>query len=189
MLKVRKASRDVFNEKPTREEQTIATATTQQESFGNSAIMHTTFGDIYIRLFPVEAPLATKNFTILAKTGYYCNVIFHRVIKGFMCQTGDPNGDGTGGVSAFGGEAFKDEFHASLCHDEPYVISMANSGPDTNQAQFFITTAATPWLDKKHTIFGKCVGGTDVVQRIEIAKCDRRDRPEVPIKIISIEMR
>ena len=150
--------------------------------------MHTTFGDIYIRLYPDLAPLAVKNFIALAKSKYYEGVIFHRVIKGFMCQTGDPHGDGTGGESSYGHE-FADEFHPTLRHDRPYTFSMANAGPGTNASQFFITTAACPWLDDKHTIFGRATGGTDVVQRIEIAKVDRRDRPEIPIKIISIEMR
>jgi peptidylprolyl isomerase domain and WD repeat-containing protein 1 len=133
------SSRDIYNEKPTREEQTVATATIESQSVGKTATIHTTYGDIYIKIFPEETPLAVKNFIGLAKNGYYEGVIFHRVIKGFMCQTGDPNGDGTGGESIYGKE-FADEFHPNLRHDRPYTISMANGGPNTNSSQFFITT-------------------------------------------------
>lgn len=191
------AARDIFNEKPTREEQTVATATMESQSIGKSCVLHTSYGDVLLKLFPDEAPLAVKNFLAHAKSGYYEGVIFHRVIKGFMCQTGDPNGgklliifvDGTGGVSSFDGKEFKDEFHPNLRHDRPYTLSMANSGPNTNASQFFITTAPTPWLDDKHTIFGRVVGGMDVISRIEVSKVDRRDRPVVPIRILKIDLR
>ncbi|KAI8893836.1 hypothetical protein BC833DRAFT_607054 [Globomyces pollinis-pini] len=180
--------RDVFNEKPSREEQTVAAATVQHEEMGTSFIIHTTFGDIYIKIYPEFAPKACKNFVELAKRGYYEKNNFHRCIKGFMIQTGDPLNDGTGGQSMWGTE-FEDEFHSQIKHDQPYMISMANCGPNTNGSQFFITVAATPWLDNKHTVFGRCTGGMDVVHRIENAKCDRFDRPKEPITIISIEAR
>eukprot|EP00842_Homolaphlyctis_polyrhiza_P002781 jgi/Hompol1/3503/HPOL_006178-RA len=102
--------RDIFNEKPSREEQTVAAASSEQQHLGTTAIIHTTFGDIHVHLFPDYAPKAVENFVTLAKKGYYNNLIFHRVIKGFMLQTGCPFGDGTGGESCWGHD-FEDEFH------------------------------------------------------------------------------
>ena len=115
-----------------------------------------------------RSPKTVENFATHATNGYYDGVIFHRVIKGFMVQTGDPLGDGTGGTSIWGHE-FEDEFHRSLRHDRPFTVSMANAGPNTNGSQFFITTAPTTWLDNKHTVFGRVVQGMDVVQGIEKA--------------------
>ena len=137
-------NRDVFNEKPTREEQQAA-ATSQssmKQVLGSEAVIHTNVGDIFIKLFPDQVPKTVENFVGLAKKGYYENVNFHRVIKNFMLQTGDPLGDGTGGESLWGHE-FEDEFHPSLKHDRPYTVSMANAGPNTNGSQFFITTVPT----------------------------------------------
>lgn len=138
---ISKSTRDVQNEKPTvlggpkKAEQKKVTET------GQSAIIHTTYGDIHIRLFPDAAPKAVENFVTHAKRGYYNNTIFHRVIRKFMIQGGDPLGDGTGGESIWGRE-FEDEF-SSLKHDKPYTVSMANAGPNTNGSQFFITTEKT----------------------------------------------
>ncbi|CAG8532205.1 1349_t:CDS:10 [Cetraspora pellucida] len=183
-----KGDRDVYNEKPSREEQTVASATPTKQKLGNTAILRTTSGDIHIRLFPEYAPKAVENFVTHAKNGYYNNVIFHRVIKGFMIQTGDPLGDGTGGESAWGSE-FEDEFHRDLRHDRPYTVSMANAGPNTNGSQFFITVVQTPWLDNKHTIFGRATAGMDVIHTIENAKTDKLDKPFEDIKILNIEVR
>ncbi|KAJ3179601.1 Peptidyl-prolyl cis-trans isomerase cyp15 [Geranomyces variabilis] len=181
--------RDIFNEKPSREEQTVAAAhNNMARTLGNSAIMHTTYGDIHIRLFPEYAPKAVENFVGLCKKGYYDNLIFHRVIKGFMIQTGDPFGDGTGGESLWGND-FEDEFHRGVKHDRPYTLSMANVGPNTNGSQFFITVVPTPWLDNKHTIFGRATGGMDVIHRIEAARCDKTDKPHEDIRIIGVEVR
>ncbi|KAJ3345580.1 cytochrome P450 monooxygenase 71 [Kappamyces sp. JEL0680] len=105
-----------------------------------------------------------------------------------MIQTGDPLGDGTGGDSIYGRD-FEDEFNPAIRHSQPYMLSMANSGPNSNAAQFFITTVATPWLDDKHTIFGKCTGGFDVVHKIETVNVDKHDRPLEKLRILSIEMR
>ena len=149
------------------------------------ACVNTSYGEIHLKLFPEECPKTVENFTTHARNGYYNGVIFHRVIKGFMLQTGDPLGDGTGGDSIWGHE-FEDEFHRSLRHDRPYTLSMANAGPNTNGSQFFITTAPTTWLDNKHTVFGRVVHGTDVVQGIEKVKCDKSDKPIADIKILSI---
>jgi peptidylprolyl isomerase domain and WD repeat-containing protein 1 len=137
---ISKSSRDIHNEKPThlsgKKEEVKKTALT-----GTAAILHTTYGDIHIRLFPDAAPKTVENFVTHAKRGYYNNVIFHRVIRKFMIQTGDPLGDGTGGESIWGGE-FEDEF-STLRHDRAYTVSMANAGPNTNGSQFFITTEKT----------------------------------------------
>ncbi|PPQ65382.1 hypothetical protein CVT26_000007 [Gymnopilus dilepis] len=183
--------RDVFNEKPTREEQTVAAATVSQRSgpspLANSATIHTTVGDIHMRLFPQQAPKAVENFVGHARSGYFEGVIFHRVIAKFMIQTGDPLGDGTGGMSIWGRE-FEDEFSDDLKHDRPYTVSMANAGPNTNGSQFFITTNATPWLDKKHTIFGRVISGLEVVHTIENVKTDKTDKPYEDIKIINVDV-
>ncbi|KAJ3207647.1 AAA ATPase midasin, partial [Entophlyctis luteolus] len=179
--------RDIFNEKPSREEQTVAAGGANlKASLGSQAIIHTSYGDIHVRLFPEYAPKAVENFVGLAKKGYYDGVIFHRVIPSFMIQTGDPFGDGTGGESLWGKD-FEDEFTKALKHDRPYTLSMANAGPNTNASQFFITTVPTPWLDNKHTIFGRATGGMDVVHRIEKTKTDKNEKPHEDIKILSIE--
>ena len=134
---VSKSTRDVHNER-----QRFGNAKQQEEAkakeLGSSAIIHTTYGDIHIRLFPDAAPKAVENFVTHSRNGYYNEIIFHRVIRKFMVQTGDPMGDGTGGESIWGKE-FEDEF-STLKHDKPYTVSMANAGPNTNGSQFFITT-------------------------------------------------
>ncbi|CAF3597894.1 unnamed protein product [Rotaria sp. Silwood1] len=180
--------RDVYNEKPSREE--ILTATEEQalSSLSQSAIIHTTYGDIHIRLFPEYVPKTCENFIQHSKQSYYNGCIFHRVIKQFMIQTGDPLGNGTGGQSIWGKD-FQDEFHPQLKHDRPYTVSMANAGPNTNGSQFFITVVPSPWLDNKHTIFGRVSKGMDVVEKISQAKTDRLDKPLDDIKIISISIK
>jgi peptidylprolyl isomerase domain and WD repeat-containing protein 1 len=179
--------RDVFNEKPPPEELLAVsdlgkTATT---SLPDNVVLHSSMGDIHLRLYPEECPKTVENFTTHCWNGYYDNLIFHRVIKGFMIQTGDPLGDGTGGQSIWGSE-FEDEFHKSLRHDRPFTLSMANAGPNTNGSQFFITTVATPWLDNKHTVFGRVVKGMDVVQQIEKVKTDKNDKPYQDVKILNV---
>ncbi|KAL5482454.1 CYP15 [Sanghuangporus weigelae] len=183
--------RDVFNERPTRDEATAATTAPAKlngpSSIAHAATIHTSEGDIHIRLFPEHAPKAVENFVGHARSGYYEGVIFHRVIPKFMIQTGDPLGDGTGGDSIWGKE-FEDEFTTALRHDRPYTVSMANAGPNTNGSQFFITTTATPWLDNKHTIFGRVLRGLEVVHAIENVKTNKLDKPFEDIKIINIEV-
>jgi peptidylprolyl isomerase domain and WD repeat-containing protein 1 len=137
---ISKSSRDVQNEKPTMLGQKKVEEKKKAET-GTAAIIHTTHGDIHIRLFPDAAPKTVENFVTHSKRGYYNNTIFHRVIRKFMIQGGDPLGDGTGGESIWGHE-FEDEF-SSLKHDKPYTVSMANAGPNTNGSQFFITTEKT----------------------------------------------
>jgi len=160
--------RDVFNERPSKAEASLL-AKPATRKLGRSAILHTTMGDIHIKLFPEECPKTIENFTVHSKDGYYNNCIFHRVIKGFMIQTGDPLGDGTGGTSIWGHD-FEDEFNRTLKHDRPFTVSMANCGPNTNGSQFFITTVPCPSLDYKHTVFGRVIKGTEVVSDIEGVK-------------------
>jgi peptidylprolyl isomerase domain and WD repeat-containing protein 1 len=167
-----KEARDVLNEMPTEEERSAAIdlSVGANHAIGREAVLRTTMGDVHIKLFGGECPKTVENFTTHARNGYYDNVIFHRVIKGFMVQTGDPLGDGTGGESIWGGE-FEDEFDRNLRHDRPFTVSMANAGPGTNGSQFFITTVPTPWLDNKHTVFGRVTKGYEVVTKIEQVRC------------------
>jgi len=141
-----------------------------------------------MKLFPDECPRTIENFSTHAKNGYFDNLIFHRVIQGFMIQTGDPLGDGTGGESIWGYE-FEDELCDKLRHDRPGIVSMANAGPNTNGSQFFITTVATPWLDQKHTVFGRVTKGMDVVFQIEKVEVDKYDKPVEDIKILNVTIK
>mmetsp|Transcript_59589 Transcript_59589/g.143909 ORF Transcript_59589/g.143909 Transcript_59589/m.143909 type:complete len:625 (-) Transcript_59589:29-1903(-) len=179
--------RDIFNEKPTKEDAAVAASIRTENPLGKQATIHTTMGDIVVKLFFQEAPKSVENFTVHSKNGYYDNTVFHRVIQGFMIQTGDPQGDGTGGESIWGGE-FEDEFHRSLKHDRPFTLSMANAGPNTNGSQFFVTTVPCPWLDNKHTVFGRVLQGMDVVQNIEKTPTNCDDRPLIDIKILTIKI-
>ena len=180
--------RDVFNEKPRAEELLAASALPSAGAgVATSAVIHTTLGDIHVQFFPNECPRTCENFSTHARNGYYDGIVFHRVIKNFMVQTGDPLGDGTGGQSIWGGE-FEDEIVRDLRHERPFTVSMANAGPNTNGSQFFITTVATPWLDGKHTVFGRVTRGSDVVQAIENTKCDKHDKPLEDITMLSIKL-
>ena len=180
--------RDVFNEKPRAEELLAASALPSAGAgVATSAVIHTTLGDIHVQFFPNECPRTCENFSTHARNGYYDGIVFHRVIKNFMVQTGDPLGDGTGGQSIWGGE-FEDEIVRDLRHDRPFTVSMANAGPNTNGSQFFSTTVATPWLDGKHTVFGRVTRGSDVVQAIENTKCDKHDKPLEDITMLSIKL-
>lgn len=146
-------------------------------------ILETDQGRITIKLLPHVAPKACENFLGLAAKGYYDGTAFHRVIKGFMIQGGDPTGTGAGGKSIWG-RSFEDETSDEVSFDMPGLVAMANAGPNTNGSQFFITTARTPWLDSKHTIFGEVIDGYDVVQKIENTPTDSSDRPLAPQKIV-----
>lgn len=179
-----KSERDVHNEKPTHVGKKQKTFSIEQR-LGTAATIHTNMGDISVRLFPQQTPKTVENFVTHARNGYYNNTIFHRVIRKFMIQGGDPLGDGTGGTSIWGKE-FEDEFHPDLRHDRPYTLSMANAGPNTNGSQFFITTAEkADWLDNKHTVFGRVDKGKDVVHVIENVRVVK-EKPEDDIKIINI---
>ncbi len=164
------------------------------------ALFTTTEGNFKVRLFDDDAPNTVANFSGLAegtkeftdpKTGqktkrpFYDGLVFHRVIDGFMIQGGDPLGTGTGGP----GYKFADEFSPKLRHSKPGLLSMANAGPHTNGSQFFITLAATPWLDNKHSIFGEVVEGMDVVEKIgQTATSKPGDRPLKPISITNVKI-
>ncbi|BFG06042.1 peptidylprolyl isomerase domain and WD repeat-containing protein 1 [Drosophila madeirensis] len=180
--------RDIFNEKPSKEDIIAVPEATVVQRIYENVVLHTTKGDVHIKLFFKEVPKTIENFCVHAKNGYYNGHIFHRVIKGFMVQTGDPTGTGTGGKSIWGHD-FKDEFVPSLKHDRPYTVSMANAGPNTNGSQFFITVLPTPWLDNKHTVFGRVYRGMEVVLNICNTKANpKTDKPYDDIKIISIHL-
>ncbi len=140
------------------------------------AILHTNRGDITLELYKDIAPKAVENFIGLSKKGYYNNTIFHRVIKGFMIQGGDPTGTGRGGTSIWGKE-FENEYKPNVIFDKPGILAMANRGPNTNGSQFFITVAPTPWLNGGYTIFGRVIKGFDVVKKIEFTPTGAMDRP------------
>lgn len=183
------AERDIFNEKPSKEDIISATESSVQQRLFDTCIIHTTMGDIHCKLFSKECPKSIENFCVHSKNGYYNGHIFHRVIKGFMIQTGDPTGTGTGGESIWGGE-FEDEFHPTLRHDRPYTLSMANAGPCTNGSQFFITVIPTPWLDNKHTVFGRVTKGMEVVQNISNVKTNpKTDKPYDDVRIINLTLK
>ena len=166
------------------------------------ATLNTTLGPVVIRLFPEHAPETVQNFVGLAEgtrvwidpaTGekrsdpLYNGTVFHRVIDGFMIQGGDPLGNGTGGP----GYEFGDEFHSGLRFDRPYLLAMANAGPNTNGSQFFVTVTPTPHLDNRHTIFGEVIEGADTVDRIATVQTGRMDRPvnDVVIESVTIDRR
>jgi peptidyl-prolyl cis-trans isomerase A (cyclophilin A) len=166
---------------------------------GTYAIFETSQGNIVVRLLEAEAPKTVANFVGLAegtkeftneKTGqkekkpFYDGLIFHRVIPQFMIQGGCPQGSGMGGP----GYKFADEFHTSLKHSKAGKLSMANSGPGTNGSQFFITVAATPWLDNRHTIFGEVAEGQDVADKISNVPRDSNDRPRTPVTLKKVRI-
>jgi peptidylprolyl isomerase len=150
---------------------------------GKMVVLETNRGVIKIKLFPNIAPKACENFMKLVEKGYYDGVIFHRVIKDFMIQTGDPTGTGAGGESIWG-KYFEDEVTRDLRFDRPWQLAMANRGPNTNGSQFFITTQPAPHLNMRHTIFGEVVSGADIVKKIENTTTDASDKPKDEQKII-----
>lgn len=188
----------------------------QIESGDTAVIMKTSMGDIKIKLFPKEAPKTVENFLTHAKNGYYNGLIFHRVIKDFMIQGGDPTGTGMGGESIWG-PRFEDEFDPAL-HNLRGALSMANAGPNTNGSQFFIVQASslpptmseqmrampeafpeatveayeklggTPWLDFRHTVFGQVMEGMDIVDAIADVQVGAADKPVTPVTINAIEI-
>ncbi len=147
-------------------------------------VLETNQGTIELQLFPKVAPKACENMVGLVEQGYYDGVTFHRVIKNFMIQGGDPTGTGRGGKSLWG-KPFADEVRPDVVFNQKGLLAMANAGPNTNGSQFFITTAKTPWLNGKHTIFGKVIKGYDVVERIENTPTDRQNRPLQPQVILA----
>lgn len=150
-------------------------------------VINTNLGSISIKLFPKIAPQACENFIELAKKGYYDGTIFHRVIKNFMIQGGDPTGTGRGGESIWKKD-FEDEFKPNTVFDRGGILAMANRGPNTNGSQFFITTVPTPWLNGRHTIFGEVVSGFETLKTIENTQTKRGDKPINDIKIVNIQI-
>lgn len=144
--------------------------------------METTMGTIKIKLFTEKAPITTQNFIDLVNKGFYDGIIFHRVIDGFMIQGGDPTGTGMGGS----GKKIPDEFGEGLKHSKAGILSMANAGPNTGESQFFITLAATPWLDGHHPVFGEVIEGMDVVYAIGKVKTGNQDRPIEEVKMVKV---
>ena len=149
----------------------------------NTVVLETTQGIIELKLTPDVAPRACENFKKLVEKGYYNGTIFHRVIKDFMIQGGDPTGTGRGGSSIWG-YPFEDEFKTGVTFNKKGILAMANSGPGTNGSQFFITTAPTEWLNMHHTIFGSVVSGYDAVAKIENTPTGPGDKPVTEQKII-----
>jgi peptidyl-prolyl cis-trans isomerase-like 1 len=145
--------------------------------------LETTMGTITLELYTSHAPRTVRNFTTLCQRGYYDSTIFHRIIPNFLIQGGDPTGTGRGGQSIYG-EKFEDEISPELKHTGAGILSMANAGPDTNGSQFFITLAPTPWLDGKHTIFGRVKAGMGVVKRMGLVRTAAEDRPVEEVKIV-----
>lgn len=151
-------------------------------------VMETNQGTVELKLFPDIAPKACENFIRLAEKGYYNGIIFHRVIKRFMIQGGDPIGTGRGGESIWG-KPFADEVTEKVSFNRRGLLAMANAGPNTNGSQFFITTVETPWLNMHHTIFGEVIKGYEVVEKIETAKTGPGDRPVEEQKIIKMYLK
>lgn len=163
----------------------VATGTMSVHEEDEVVRLETSMGTIEVELYTQHAPVTSRNFKELALRGYYDNTIFHRVIKDFMVQGGDPTGTGKGGESAYGGK-FEDEASSlrTLKHVGAGVLSMANAGPNTNGSQFFVTLAPTPHLDGKHAIFGRVRSGMGVVERMGSVVTDRNDRPTTDVRII-----
>jgi cyclophilin family peptidyl-prolyl cis-trans isomerase len=149
-----------------------------------TATFDTTQGTFTVELYRGRAPETVANFVELAADGFYDGVIFHRVIQDFMIQGGDPEGTGMGGP----GYTIDDEFHPELRHDGPGILSMANAGPNTGGSQFFITLAATPWLDDRHAVFGRVIQGMEVVEGIGAVETDASDRPVDTVRIESVTL-
>jgi cyclophilin family peptidyl-prolyl cis-trans isomerase len=157
---------------------------TEEKNMNTIVELQTTMGTMKIRLFDDKAPKTVQNFKDLVNKGFYDGTVFHRVIKNFMIQGGDPKGTGTGGP----GYTIKDEFGAGLTHSKKGILSMANAGPNSGGSQFFITLIATPWLDGKHAIFGELAEGVDVLDKIGTTPTDASDRPMNEVRIVKAKI-
>ena len=174
----------------TNDQKKIPTMTELKKDTITVAVIQTTMGTIELELFADKAVKTVQNFVGLAEKKYYNGIIFHRVIDNFMIQGGDPAGTGSGGESIWG-KPFEDEVKTGLKHSSEGILSMANAGPNTNGSQFFITLKATPWLDGKHTVFGKVISGMEVVKAIGKTKTNQNDKPliDVVMQKVTIEKR
>jgi len=180
-----KDAKDINATKKVESSSTEASTKSDDKNSKNILVLETNQGTIELKMFPDVAPLAVENFTTHATNGYYDGLIFHRVIKDFMIQGGDPTGTGTGGTSIWKKE-FVNEYAPNVVFDKPFMLAMANHGPNTNGSQFFITTKATPWLNGGYTIFGEVVSGQDIVTKIENTKIAAADRPVSEQKIVKV---
>lgn len=184
------ASAAMFAQEKTEKEQPKKEKKVETKTTSNPVIiMETNMGVIEIELFAKETPKTVENFLGLAKKGYYNGIIFHRVIDNFMIQGGDPTGTGRGGESIWG-KKFEDEINPKVKFDAAGILAMANAGPNTNGSQFFITLVPTPWLDGKHTIFGKVVNGMDVVKsvgKVEVTKPGDKPKNDVVMKKVFVK--
>jgi len=162
--------------------QQLTNSTVTRPSFYTHVQFQTNIGTFCIELYYRHAPKACNNMAKLAEGGYYDKTTFHRVIRDFMIQGGDPTGTGRGGESIYG-RKFEDEI-TSLKHTGAGVVSMANSGKNTNGSQFFVTLKPTPWLDGKHTVFGRIYSGMGVIQRMGLVATDEQDKPKSPLTIL-----
>ncbi|MCK4670178.1 MAG: peptidylprolyl isomerase [Nanoarchaeota archaeon] len=154
------------------------------ENMATTIKIQTNHGDMTFRLYDAESPKTVKNFKKLIKEGFYDGLVFHRIIKDFMLQAGDPNGDGTGGP----GYTIPDELSPALKHDRKGILSMANAGPNTGGSQFFITLVPTPWLDGHHSIFGELIEGEKVLDEIGQLETGAMDRPVEPVVMNKVEI-
>jgi len=150
-----------------------------------TVLLQTTQGDLTLELYEDVAPLAVENFTGLVKKGYYNGLTFHRIIKNFMIQGGDPTGTGAGGESIWN-KPFKDEFKSGVVFNQAGILAMANAGPKTNGSQFFITTAPTPWLNGYHTIFGKVIKGSDTLNKLNNVPTNGQQNGDRPLQVQKI---
>ncbi|KAJ4846808.1 hypothetical protein Tsubulata_037061 [Turnera subulata] len=158
---------------------------TREESGAPEVTLETSMGAFTVELYYKHAPRTCRNFLELSRRGYYNNTLFHRIIKGFIVQGGDPTGTGRGGGSIYNdGGKFEDEITPQLKHTGAGILSMANAGPNTNGSQFFITLSPTPSLDGKHTIFGRVCRGMEIIKRLGSVQTDNNDRPIHDVKIL-----
>ncbi|CAN6440365.1 unnamed protein product [Victoria cruziana] len=156
---------------------------TSDDGGAPQVVLDTSMGPITVEMYHKHAPKTCRNFMELSRRGYYNNVKFHRIIKNFVVQGGDPTGTGRGGESIYGSK-FEDEIRSELKHTGAGILSMANAGPNTNGSQFFITLAPLPWLDGRHAIFGRVCKGMEIIKRLGSVQTDKNDRPVHDVKIL-----
>ena len=174
----------IFNQNGNSEEETLnrVNGTSEEETLNRVAVIETNMGTMEFELFDEKAPITSKNFADLALDDFFDGIIFHRIIREFMIQGGDPTGTGRGGP----GYTIDDEFHSDLKHDSKGILSMANAGPNTGGSQFFITLAPTPHLDNHHAVFGKLIKGEEILDKIGAVETGPNDKPINEVKMIKV---
>ena len=177
----------IFNQNGNSEEETLnrVNGNSEEETLNRVAVIETNMGTMEFELFDEKAPITSKNFADLALDDFFDGIIFHRIIREFMIQGGDPTGTGRGGP----GYTIDDEFHPDLKHDSKGILSMANAGPNTGGSQFFITLAPTPHLDNRHAVFGKLISGEDVLDEIGAVPTGPNDKPINEVKMIKVTIK